>query len=111
MMKAWIAHWSLLDAHWPMPLVSARPHLAENLTSHVLKSGIPPPAFTALALAIDRQDQYLPAVFSLPDSHLPAAAHALAPSSRTPARAAIAPAIVVVFMVCRPLNVRGRSVP
>jgi hypothetical protein len=100
MMKAWIAAWSLLEGHWPLPSVSARPHLSENFASHLLKTGVPSALFAALAFAFSRQEQYFPAVLSSPDAHLPAgaSAHALAPISRTPAKAAVVPAIAVALM-------------
>jgi hypothetical protein len=63
-MNALIASWSSLEGHWPAPVASTRPHLAANFASHVLKSGVPPPVLTALALARMRQEEYHPAVRS-----------------------------------------------
>src|SRR5262245_61893359 len=63
-MNALIAAWSSLEGHCPAPVASTRAHLTANFASHVLKSGVPLPVLTALALARRRQEEYQPAVLS-----------------------------------------------
>src|SRR5437762_1754569 len=91
-----------------MPSLSARLQSVENCASHLPKSGVPPPIFATLAFAPNRQEQYLPVVFSSLDSHSPAgaSAHALAASNRTPAKVAVAVVIALVFMALSGLRVQ-----
>src|SRR5947207_11285230 len=89
-----------------MPSLSARLQSVENSTSHSPKFGVPPPIFATLAFAPNRQEQYLPVVFSSLDSHSPAgaSAHALAASNRTPAKVTVAVVIALVFMALPPIG-------